>query len=332
MLCTPRRIATLGSIAELLSTRPGHPTLPRLGKRSVQLFSTQNALSRKGTPEKAYKELRKSVPHETWQNTPNDVQNIPSTSSEVATHLEDSAKEGRELSMTEKHGDSDFSQLEQMTGDRRDAKSSRGKVSASSRWRDSKSQPQTERKGRRRREDTESGRDTSRSSAIDLKPKAETWQTQKRALEEKFGEQKWAPRKRLSPDTLEGIRTMHTSNPERFTTPVLAEHFKVSSEAIRRILKSKWQPRPEEMEDRRRRWEARGERIWSTLAEIGTRPPKKWREMGVGKAEPGEVPKWKRSPARRAVRPVKNVDIAIQPVIAARRKQSGPEPFSNRML
>jgi hypothetical protein len=168
--------------------------------------------------------------------------------------------------------------------------------------------------------------------ANESKAKPETWQIQKRALDEKFGKDKWSPRKRLSPDTLEGIRTMYASDPERFNTPVLAEYFKVSPEAIRRILKSKWQPKPEETEDRRRRWEARGERIWTTLAEIGTRPPKKWREMGVGKAEPGDMPRWKQPPARRAVKPIKNVDIAVQPMIATRKRQSGPGPFSDRML
>jgi len=119
------------------------------------------------------------------------------------------------------------------------------------------------------------------------------WQIQKAALKAKFGDEAWSPRKRLSPDALEGIRTMHHSDPYRFTTPVLAQHFEVSPEAIRRILKSKWQPSAEEQENRRERWERRGERVWSSLAEVGVKPPKPWRVRGVGKAEPGEVPLWK---------------------------------------
>jgi hypothetical protein len=86
---------------------------------------------------------------------------------------------------------------------------------------------------------------------------------------------------------------MHASDPERFTTPVLAENFKVSPEAIRRILKSKWQPSPEDQESRRQRWERRGERVWSHLAEMGVKPPKPWRVRGVGKASLGEMPTWK---------------------------------------
>ena len=111
----------------------------------------------------------------------------------------------------------------------------------------------------------------------------EDWQIQKEALKQKFGSDGWNPRKRLSPDALEGIRSLHAQYPDTYTTPVLAEYFKVSSEAIRRILRSKWKPNEDEEEDRRRRWDKRGESIWSSMVELGIKPPKKWREMGVGK-------------------------------------------------
>ena len=116
------------------------------------------------------------------------------------------------------------------------------------------------------------------------KVQREPWQIQKEALADKFGPTGWLPRKRLSPDTLEGIRALHTQYPDRFTTPVLADQFKISPEAIRRILKSKWRPNDEEDERRRRRWEKRGENIWSQMVEMGIKPPKKWRIMGVGKS------------------------------------------------
>lgn len=108
-----------------------------------------------------------------------------------------------------------------------------------------------------------------------------------------MGGEAWNPRKKLSPDTVEGIRHLHSTQPDKFTTPVLADHFKVSPEAIRRILKSKWRPSDEEYEARMERWDKRGERIWSNLVEMGVKPPKKWREMGVGRAENGELPRWK---------------------------------------
>lgn len=117
----------------------------------------------------------------------------------------------------------------------------------------------------------------SRSAYQPLKKKREGWQIQKEALQHKFQEG-WNPPKKLSPDALDGIRQLHTMAPDRFTTPVLAAEFKVSPEAIRRILKSKWQASEEQMEDRRQRWEKRHDRIWSQMAELGLRPKRAWTE------------------------------------------------------
>ena len=111
----------------------------------------------------------------------------------------------------------------------------------------------------------------------------EPWQIQKAALDKKFGTTGWVPRKRLSPDALDGIRALHAQYPQTYTTEALAEQFKVSPEAIRRILKSKWRPSEEEDVSRRQRWQKRGETIWSQMVELGVKPPKKWREMGVGR-------------------------------------------------
>ncbi|KAF1811218.1 hypothetical protein P152DRAFT_382617, partial [Eremomyces bilateralis CBS 781.70] len=112
--------------------------------------------------------------------------------------------------------------------------------------------------------------------------KTESWQVQKEALKRKFGEEGWNPRKRLSPDVIEGIRALHSQSPETFTTPLLAQEFEVSPEAIRRILKTKWRPSNEQMEERRERWERRGIQVWEKYAqEKGMKPPKKWRILGV---------------------------------------------------
>ena len=115
--------------------------------------------------------------------------------------------------------------------------------------------------------------------------KREPWQAQKHALREKFGQQGWSPRKRLSPDALEGIRALHAQYPEKFTTPVLADQFKVSPEAIRRILRSKWRPDETEEISRKQRWDKRGESIWRQMVELGVKPPKRWREMGITKKD-----------------------------------------------
>lgn len=119
------------------------------------------------------------------------------------------------------------------------------------------------------------------------------WAVQKAAVKAKLNGEAWNPRKKLSPDTMEGIRHLNQTQPDKFTTPILANYFKVSPEAIRRILKSKWRPSDEEHEERMQRWDKRGERIWSNLVEMGVKPPKKWREMGVGRAQNGEKPRWK---------------------------------------
>ncbi|KAI4163100.1 MAG: hypothetical protein LQ342_003227 [Letrouitia transgressa] len=107
--------------------------------------------------------------------------------------------------------------------------------------------------------------------------KAEEWQTQKAALAAKFNGAGWSPRKRLSPDAVDGIRELHAQNPELYTTPVLAQQFQISPEAVRRILKSRWKPSEEEQRRRRQRWENRGQNIWNELAAQGMKPPKKWR-------------------------------------------------------
>lgn len=100
------------------------------------------------------------------------------------------------------------------------------------------------------------------------------WQVQKDALQEKF-RGGWNPQKKLSPDAVDGIRHLHAMKPNEFTTPVLAAQFKVSPEAIRRILKSNWRPSETEMEDRHKRWEKRHNKIWSQMAELGLRPKRK---------------------------------------------------------
>jgi transcriptional regulator with XRE-family HTH domain len=47
---------------------------------------------------------------------------------------------------------------------------------------------------------------------------------------------------------MHGLRQLHKLEPETFTTEVLADKFRVSPEAVRRILKSKWEP-PKERRD-----------------------------------------------------------------------------------
>ncbi|KAF4847043.1 Required for respiratory growth protein 9 [Colletotrichum siamense] len=114
------------------------------------------------------------------------------------------------------------------------------------------------------------------------KHRREHWQVQKEALKEKFPEG-WNPRKRLSPDAIAGIKALHAQSPEEYTTTKLSSMFEVSPEAIRRILRSKWQASPEEEQDRQERWFRRGVSVWSRYAEMGVKPPRKWRREGVAR-------------------------------------------------
>ncbi|QRW05431.1 neugrin domain-containing protein [Ceratobasidium sp. AG-Ba] len=55
----------------------------------------------------------------------------------------------------------------------------------------------------------------------------------------------WGPSHTISREAMETLREMYARDPVQFRTPVLANKFKISPEAVSRILKSKWQPSPE---------------------------------------------------------------------------------------
>lgn len=91
--------------------------------------------------------------------------------------------------------------------------------------------------------------------------KVPDWKKQKLALRQKFGENAWSPSKKLSREEMESVRLLKKQMPF-VNNSQIAEHFKVSPEAIRRILKSSWQPGSlEEEEEVQERWKRRGERI-----------------------------------------------------------------------
>lgn len=57
--------------------------------------------------------------------------------------------------------------------------------------------------------------------------------------------QGWSPPRKLSREAMDIVRQLHRTDPETFSTPILAERFRISPEAVRRILKSKWEPTAE---------------------------------------------------------------------------------------
>ncbi|KAM7217715.1 hypothetical protein V8F06_006849 [Rhypophila decipiens] len=109
------------------------------------------------------------------------------------------------------------------------------------------------------------------------------WQIQKKILKEKFPDG-WKPMKKMSPDAMAGIRALHRQFPDTYTTEVLAQKFEMSPEAIRRILKSKWEEKDETPDidvKRQERWFKRGKSVWTRYAEMGKKPPRKWRAEGI---------------------------------------------------
>ena len=87
--------------------------------------------------------------------------------------------------------------------------------------------------------------------------RAPEWKKHQVALREQFPSG-WAPPKRLSREAMDLVRTMHAANPSLYSTAALAAQFKVSPEAIRRILKSRFEMSKHEADRREaRRKEAR---------------------------------------------------------------------------
>ena len=71
----------------------------------------------------------------------------------------------------------------------------------------------------------------------------------------------WSPPHKLSRQAMDGLRVLHMHDPETFSTPLLAERFRISPEAVRRILRSRWEPSPEQRARLLRR-ELREKQAW----------------------------------------------------------------------
>ncbi|KAJ7064915.1 hypothetical protein C8F01DRAFT_1128734 [Mycena amicta] len=72
-------------------------------------------------------------------------------------------------------------------------------------------------------------------------PTPAVWQVHRDSLKAAFPDG-WNPPRKLSREAMDGLRQLHRINPETFSTPVLADRFRISPEAVRRILKSRWAP------------------------------------------------------------------------------------------
>ncbi|KAJ6543815.1 hypothetical protein B0H10DRAFT_1668915, partial [Mycena sp. CBHHK59/15] len=67
------------------------------------------------------------------------------------------------------------------------------------------------------------------------------WQAHRASMKAAFPDG-WNPPRKLSRDAMDGLRRLHAANPDTFSTPALAARFRISPEAVRRILRSAWAP------------------------------------------------------------------------------------------
>lgn len=84
----------------------------------------------------------------------------------------------------------------------------------------------------------------------------------------KLKNERWNPFSRLSPAAVATLKQLKQENPG-MTVEEYAPIFKISPDALRRILKSKWMPTPEQESDRNERWKRRGKSIWQKWEEEG---------------------------------------------------------------
>lgn len=103
-------------------------------------------------------------------------------------------------------------------------------------------------------------------------PTPNEWKNHRDTLKRSFPEG-WSPPRKLSREAMDGLRELHKIDPEKFSTPILADRFRISPEAVRRILKSKWEPSSERrakwaMKHRRQRDERTEYRRQTMLKEI----------------------------------------------------------------
>ncbi|KAF8183162.1 hypothetical protein BJ912DRAFT_853725 [Pholiota molesta] len=102
----------------------------------------------------------------------------------------------------------------------------------------------------------------------------------------------WSPPRKLSRQAMDALRDLHRADPDQFRAPVLADRFKISPEAVRRILKSKWAPSAEKQTAR-----AISERR-DTLAVVQERENNEWRKTSSYQKREGQ----QRNPKNKQIR------------------------------
>ncbi|KAK7207587.1 hypothetical protein BZA70DRAFT_308425 [Myxozyma melibiosi] len=103
----------------------------------------------------------------------------------------------------------------------------------------------------------------------------EPWKKRLYATKEKLNGSAWSPNKKLSPEARRALRAVKALYPD-VKASNLANFFGISHEAVRRILKSTWEPHTDEdYQEFLDRWARRGGRIldeWEKIGRISRRP------------------------------------------------------------
>ncbi|SMN19778.1 similar to Saccharomyces cerevisiae YNL213C RRG9 Protein of unknown function [Maudiozyma saulgeensis] len=86
------------------------------------------------------------------------------------------------------------------------------------------------------------------------------WKQRDETTKKKIKGERWNPSKRLSREGIENVRLLKQQMPH-LTASDLGTHFKISPDAIRRILKSNFRQTEEESVNIQKRWKRRGEMI-----------------------------------------------------------------------
>ncbi|KAF3177211.1 Required for respiratory growth protein 9 mitochondrial [Orbilia oligospora] len=107
------------------------------------------------------------------------------------------------------------------------------------------------------------------------------WKIHMDSVKSKLKGEKWNPFGRLSPAAVATLKQLKQENPG-MTVEEYAPIFKISPDALRRILKSKWMPTPEQEADRNERWKRRGKAVWQEWEEKGLVQKKKEKKQEVG--------------------------------------------------
>lgn len=131
------------------------------------------------------------------------------------------------------------------------------------------------------------------------------WLKHRRALKADFPKG-WEPPKRVSREAMSLIKLLHQSDPAQYTTPVLADRFKISPEAIRRVLKSNFEA-TSEMEDARIRRKQEQWRVESNMIDEDGGKQIPW--SGDSARERAELDKLMRAENKEFTEPKKNREL-----------------------